>query len=456
MNNKDSPTVEIFRAGEYPQGKFTEKDLDNIVDTFDAKTGVPLTLDHIKQGQAYGWVDKVERKGNTLYATFKDVTPELEKLVNERRMPKRSIELLQDADNKSFKLRAITFLGASTPAVKGLSEFHFSEEEIPISIDFVSDKKTLDFEVMDGIPIFETASGFQIKINIPKSHNETFTMGIDTQKGVSVVYNENKSCNQIATFNFDKTLGGWTFESVIMWFKNRYGTIERAIEEIDEQEDAMDSDDSKQSYNYSLNTDSEGIIEFKEKPKKTIGGKMVKEKIESTADVRDTSNVVEFQEALKMRDERLKELEFKLFLADRKSFLENSIRAGKITPKEANEYSILFAHLFDSGSSNDTIEFSDTTGQENKSNIIDFMEKMITERGKQFTLGGNQTMKEALVTQMTNNGKPKEFSYDDIDFKNISNPENANIMSKLAEKEGIPLDDMYRKVTQMYYEKGGK
>jgi hypothetical protein len=258
-------------------------------------------------------------------------------------------------------------------------------------------------------------------------------MGIDTQRGVSVVYNENKSCNQIATFNFDKSLGGWTFESVIMWFKNRYGTIERAIEEIDEQEDAMDSDDSKQSYNYSINTDSEGIIEFKEKPKKTIGGKM----------------------ALRMRDERLKELEFKLFLADRKAFLENSIRAGKITPKEANEYSILFAHLFDSGSSTDTIEFSDATGQEKKSNIIDFMEKMITERGKQFTLGGNQTMKEALVTQMTNNGKPKEFSYDDIDFKNISNPENANIMSKLAEKEGISLDVMYRKVTQMYYEKGG-
>jgi len=114
--------VEIWEAGEYPQGTFTEKDIDQIVANFDAGYHEPpVTLDHIKGGPAYGWVEKIWRNGSKLMAKFKQVSNELKTWVKEGKYKKKSIELWDDFEGTGkLVLKAVTWLGATPPQVKGL------------------------------------------------------------------------------------------------------------------------------------------------------------------------------------------------------------------------------------------------------------------------------------------------------------------------------------------------
>jgi hypothetical protein len=120
---------EIFRAGKYPQGDFTEADLDQIVQAYDPKIHeAPITLDHGKTGPAYGWVAGLKRVGKTLVASFRDVAEELKGLVEAGRYKKRSAEIYTNFAGTGKKyLKAVAFLGAAVPEVKGLAEAKFAE-----------------------------------------------------------------------------------------------------------------------------------------------------------------------------------------------------------------------------------------------------------------------------------------------------------------------------------------
>lgn len=141
-NTTDAPAgpgfsqVEIFRTGNYGEkGVYTKDTLDEIVANYKPKTQeAPLTLDHAWGGEALGWVKRLWRDGKSLFAEMKDVTPELDMLVRERRYPKRSVELY----DSPHQLRAVTFLGGSTPHAKGMAEVKFGEGERAFhSFDFV-------------------------------------------------------------------------------------------------------------------------------------------------------------------------------------------------------------------------------------------------------------------------------------------------------------------------------
>jgi len=130
MSNKKI-VMEVFRAGKQTDAagnskEWTEKDLDKMVSSFEELgEDVPATIGHnTKNGPAMGWFKKVFRKGDTLFAELGDIVEEFGVMLKKKMFKNRSIALRND-----FSLRHIAFLGAEPPAVKGLKDFAFKEND---------------------------------------------------------------------------------------------------------------------------------------------------------------------------------------------------------------------------------------------------------------------------------------------------------------------------------------
>ena len=130
----------ICRAGKYPQGEITPADLTEIAGSYNPSFHeAPITLDHNQSGPAYGWIDKVEAKGDSLYASFKEVTKELLNLNHEKKYKRPSVEIAQ-YDGKKY-LRAVSFV--TFPQVKSLPAIEFNETE---NLTFILSDSDLNFE----------------------------------------------------------------------------------------------------------------------------------------------------------------------------------------------------------------------------------------------------------------------------------------------------------------------
>lgn len=121
---------EVFRAGKYPQGEFTKKQVAEIAANYDPKfCEAPITLDHEQSGPAYGWVDVAKAEGDILKVSFKDTPKEFQEEVNSGKYKKVSVELYKNLEGKGPYLKAVSFLGAAIPQVKGLEPVKFMEGE---------------------------------------------------------------------------------------------------------------------------------------------------------------------------------------------------------------------------------------------------------------------------------------------------------------------------------------
>ena len=82
---------------------------------------------------AYGWVEGLERKGDTLWAEILPTVAQFSDWLKAGLFKKRSISLYPD-----MSLRHVGFLGAMPPAVKGLPDASFKEgaETAPLHYDF--------------------------------------------------------------------------------------------------------------------------------------------------------------------------------------------------------------------------------------------------------------------------------------------------------------------------------
>lgn len=124
---------EVFRAGKYPQGDYTKKDVEAIAKNYNPKfCEAPITIDHEQTGPAYGWVDKVKAEGEILKVSFKDTPQAFQDDVNSGKYKKISIELYKNLEGKGPYLKAVSFLGAAIPQVKGLEPVKFKEAESEI------------------------------------------------------------------------------------------------------------------------------------------------------------------------------------------------------------------------------------------------------------------------------------------------------------------------------------
>jgi len=124
---------EVFKAGVYPQGKFTSKEIEQIAKNYDPTfCEAPITIDHQQSGPAYGWVDTVKADGEKLKVSFKEVPETFETDVKAGKYKKVSVELYRNLEGKGAYLKAVSFLGAAIPQVKGLEPIKFMESEADI------------------------------------------------------------------------------------------------------------------------------------------------------------------------------------------------------------------------------------------------------------------------------------------------------------------------------------
>lgn len=129
--------IEIFKTGTHTDSdgntkEWTDEDLDQIAASYiPEENEAPVVIGHpTENAPAYGWVEKLKKDGDTLYAKFKDLVPKFVDMVKKGRFKKRSISLYPD-----LSLRHIGFLGAMAPAIKGLKAIAFSGGE-GITIEF--------------------------------------------------------------------------------------------------------------------------------------------------------------------------------------------------------------------------------------------------------------------------------------------------------------------------------
>ncbi len=122
--------VEVFRAGDYGErGVYTAADLDAIAADYNPREHeAPVTIDHAQSGPAHGWVLGLRALGDRLVATLGRISPSLAEAIGAGAFRKRSVEIYRrfSATGRPY-LKAVSFLGAAAPEVKGLADPEFAE-----------------------------------------------------------------------------------------------------------------------------------------------------------------------------------------------------------------------------------------------------------------------------------------------------------------------------------------
>lgn len=127
----------IFKSGIYePQGEFTREDLLEIADGYDPENihEAPMFVghDHFLTGEpkALAWVSGLRVSGSELQAEFKEVSPELKRMVDEKEFKRCSVELGQikttnsdGSTEKKWYLFAVAL--TNRPAVGSLPPLEF-------------------------------------------------------------------------------------------------------------------------------------------------------------------------------------------------------------------------------------------------------------------------------------------------------------------------------------------
>ena len=151
--------AEIFRTGHIRGIDYTEKDIDQMIETVKALGHLPPLKDghhDEKEGwPALGFVTNLRRKGNVLIADFSDMPKVVYDAIKNRRYDRVSIEFmarLMDNGKKIHKmfLRAVSILGAELPQIKELQPLRtatFAEDDVcDTKLEFDSDIKLAEWD----------------------------------------------------------------------------------------------------------------------------------------------------------------------------------------------------------------------------------------------------------------------------------------------------------------------
>lgn len=174
--------IEIFRTGTHKDssGKsfdYSIESLDAIAQKYnsviaeDSSLEAPLVKGHPKSGSpAFGWVDRLARRGLKLMANIKKLSPEIVENIKDGLFKKVSIALYPD-----MMLRHVGLLGGMPPLVKGLRSIEFSTngsfEEFSLPDFFCSLNLNKHPGLMEMLPISEFAENISEQ-NIQQVSNE--------------------------------------------------------------------------------------------------------------------------------------------------------------------------------------------------------------------------------------------------------------------------------------------
>lgn len=142
--------VPIFRPGKHVAAsgaalEFTEANLAATIAAYDpAVHEAPIVVGHPKDnGPAYGWVTGLAFADGEMHADLGQVDPAFAEMVQAGRFKKRSASFYSPTSPSNpvpgvFYLRHVGFLGAQPPAIKGLKDPSFGENEEGI-VEFADD-----------------------------------------------------------------------------------------------------------------------------------------------------------------------------------------------------------------------------------------------------------------------------------------------------------------------------
>lgn len=133
--------MQIFKAGKRPDAngqvvELTEADLQKTASAYDPSLHeAPIVVGHpATNDPAYGWVQSLRTVGQTLEAVPQQIDPAFSEIVKAGRYKKISASFYTPTAPANpvpgvYYLRHVGFLGAVPPAVKGLKQVEFSEQE---------------------------------------------------------------------------------------------------------------------------------------------------------------------------------------------------------------------------------------------------------------------------------------------------------------------------------------
>lgn len=136
-----SKLFEIFKSGrrtsaDGTQWNITDADVAKAAEVYDPKLHeAPIVIGHPKMdAPAYGWVPKLSADGGSLSAEFAQMDDDFAAAVKAGRYKKVSASFWpphhpNNPVPDSYYLRHVGFLGAHAPAVKGLRQIEFAENE---------------------------------------------------------------------------------------------------------------------------------------------------------------------------------------------------------------------------------------------------------------------------------------------------------------------------------------
>ena len=126
--------IEIFRGGMQTDSSGREHDGDRLIEKAVASFNVaehepPAVIGHPRDNApAWAWVESLKQEAKdgvqVLLAKFRQVVPEFEEMVKKGLFKKRSAAFYPDG-----RLRHVGFLGAAPPAVKGLADIGFTDDD---------------------------------------------------------------------------------------------------------------------------------------------------------------------------------------------------------------------------------------------------------------------------------------------------------------------------------------
>jgi hypothetical protein len=135
--------IEIFKSGKHTDSngrsqEYSAEDIARIADNYNSRIldnpslKAPVVKGHPQSNEpAFGWVERLGRRGNKLIADLKELHPDIIDQVKKGMYRKVSISLYADQ-----MLRHVGLLGAGIPAVKGLADVKFEEMENIVQFEF--------------------------------------------------------------------------------------------------------------------------------------------------------------------------------------------------------------------------------------------------------------------------------------------------------------------------------
>lgn len=154
--------IEIFRAGRHVAAdgrevEFTAADVQTIADGYDpALSPAPVVVGHPKlDAPAYGWVDRLVAKDGVLFAEEGQVDPDFADLRKAGRFRNRSASFYMPDSPSNPKpgqlyIKHVGWLGAAAPAVKGLKQVSFAENQEGV-VEFALNDRRWGFRTMADI-----------------------------------------------------------------------------------------------------------------------------------------------------------------------------------------------------------------------------------------------------------------------------------------------------------------